>query len=96
MSRNCKYCERELIDSNYFCNIDCENSFRNENQELYVKYKDDTYDWVCPLISFEETEEQLIANNEEYQYKMNKSEIEKWKIDKCSCFQEFTEMVIKI
>lgn len=51
MKRKCYYCGESLNNSQYFCNKECENNYRNENQELYVKYiesESSRYGWFCP------------------------------------------------
>lgn len=63
MNRKCNYCGKESIHNTYFCNEECENNFRNENEELYVLSKDGIRDWICPVQLFSETEDELICHN---------------------------------
>lgn len=95
MKNACRYCSKDLVKSEYFCDIVCENNYQDNNRELHIKYNDATYDWICPVVEFEETEDELICHNGYYEYKFDKSEVEKWKIDKCSCLQEFTSIDAK-
>jgi hypothetical protein len=88
----CHWCEKELVGSNYFCSVECENEFRNNNKELYLLYKDGNYNWICPVLEFEENDNELICDNGSNKYIIEKSKIEKWKIDICSCLQYFTEI----
>lgn len=92
MNRLCNYCDEQLCGSTYFCNEECENNYRNQTEELYLLFKDGHSDWICPVELFNETEDELICHNASYKYTLNKSELEKWKIDKCSCMQEFTQV----
>jgi len=88
----CHWCEKELVDSVYFCSVECENEFRVNNKELYLLYKDGSYDWICPVLVFEETDSELMCHNGSNNYVIEKSKLEKWKIDICSCLQYFTEI----
>jgi len=90
----CRQCGKELINEQiWFCDINCENQFRKENQELYISYDGKKYnECVCPVKEFKETKDKLIVDNGYYKYTYSKSNIKKWKIDKCSCLQEFTEI----
>jgi hypothetical protein len=92
--RECLYCNEELKDTYYFCDENCEHTYRNENQELYIKMKSGTYEWICPTVDFKETDTHLICHNGQYQYEFNKQDVDKWKLDKCSCCQEFDEIDI--
>jgi len=90
MDRECNFCNKKLVSNMYFCNEECENNFRNKTKELYVLSKDGLYDWICPVEEFKETEDELICHNGRYEFRFNKNEVDKWKIDQCSCLQEFT------
>lgn len=92
MERFCKYCSEPLTNTNYFCDEVCEQKYRDETKELYILYKEDeSYDWFCPIVKFEETNNELIFSNDSSDYRLDKEEIKRWKIDKCSCLGEFTE-----
>jgi len=91
----CKQCGKKLINTCFFCDIYCETEFRDSIQELSIKYKDGNYQWVCPILKFEETESNLICDNGYSTYTFDKKDIEKWKIDRCSCLQEFINIDVK-
>ena len=86
----CLECGKELVDSVRFCDISCEESYRNDRKELYILTTDGKRDYVCPVLKFEETEDELICENCCYEYRFFKKDIAKWKIDRCRCFTEFT------
>lgn len=95
-SKYCNHCGKELVDTNWFCNIECETNYRNENNELYILNNDDTYDWYCPVIELNEADDELQLDNGHHVYNIKKSDIKKWKVDKCTCLQEFTDINIKV
>lgn len=93
MMRGCKNCDNILDDSIYFCDENCENNFRNTNKELYIVYKkDNKQDAYCPIRKFQETDTELLLDNGHNTYRIPKEKIKKWKIDKCSCLAEFTNI----
>lgn len=87
--KKCLYCGKKLIDNTWYCNIDCERKDRINTDELYILLNDGTTISICPIIDFTETDSELIVNNGSGIYTTKKLDIKKWKIDKCSCCQEF-------
>jgi hypothetical protein len=92
MIDGCKECGKELTDSCWFCSLECEQKFRDNNQELYVRKIDGTMDWVCPVVDFEETDDELICSNYSYEYRFIKKDVARWEIDRCSCLQDFMDI----
>lgn len=91
--KKCNYCGDELPKSSLrFCDIDCEELFREENSEFVAKMKDGTYENICPVVDFIDNEDGFITvNNGSYDYTFNKDNIEKYGIMPCSCLSEFIE-----
>jgi hypothetical protein len=76
--------------------LECEQAYRNKNQELYVRKVNGDMEWVCPVERFEETDDELICDNGTYEYRFFKKDIKKWKIDQCGCLQDFMDIDIYI
>lgn len=49
-------------------------------EEFVVEMSDGTYDWIDPVICFEETEDQLIVNNGSFIYAYDKSKVKQWTV----------------
>lgn len=91
----CNYCKKELVNTRHFCNLECETNYRNETQELCIVSKNYEWNWYCPIIDFEETDDELIFSNDfGNTYHIKKSNIGKWILDQCTCIQEFMDMDI--
>ena len=93
--RKCVECREVLIDSMYFCDIECETNYRNDNQEFHAKMKDGSYEDICPVNSFMDDLDtnELVIDNGCWEYRFNKDDIDKWEIALCDCFIEFMDIV---
>ena len=95
----CKQCGGVLPENNmWFCNIDCEIQFREDNQEFHaiiIPNEDRvTIEEICPVIEFNDDMENncLVIHNGSYEYKFNKKDIIKWEITPCTCLAEFMDI----
>lgn len=47
-------------------------------RQFYVKYKDGSKDWIDPVLTFKETEDQFIVGNGYYDYTIDKVVVDTW------------------
>lgn len=91
----CMHCDTVLTDSNNFCNIICEELYREDHQEFHAKMKDGRYEEICPVLEFIDDEElnELVIDNGHWKYRIDKDDVEKWEITPCDCCIEFMDIV---
>lgn len=86
---NCRNCGKNIHKYRYFCNLECEEEYRKNHQEVYILLKNGVTENICPVIDLTENDELISINNGWGIHTFYKKDIKKWKIDGCSCFQEF-------
>ena len=95
----CTYCGEELSNNQmWFCDIECEKSFREDNEEFHAivkdEFGDESIEEICPIVDFinEEDSDMISVNNGNYNYGFKKSNIIKWEITQCDCLIEFMDI----
>lgn len=98
-NKNCKQCGDILPeDSMWFCDIDCEKQFREDNQEFHAVVVDSDgktiAEEICPIVEFNDDLENncLVVHNGSYEYKFNKKDVIKLEITPCTCLVEFMDI----